>query len=81
MIDIAFTLEVKSGLVGGTVDVEVVGGESVASAFAVSPIKETIDRDIARRRTGCFKSFSCVRRIGQQADNKRLHMSSSVLTE
>jgi hypothetical protein len=41
----------------------VVGGESVASAFLSGPIKETIDRDIAKRRTGCFKGYSCVRRI------------------
>jgi hypothetical protein len=48
-------------------DVITVGDESVASAFLNGPIKETTDRDIAKRRTGCFKRFSCVRRIGQQA--------------
>jgi hypothetical protein len=68
-------------VVAGLVGIEVVGGESVASAFVVSPTKEITDRDIAKRRTGCFKGFSCARRIGQQADNKRLPMSSSVITE
>ena len=70
---IASTLGIKVGE-----DVETFGNESVASAFVVSPVKEIIDREIAKRRTGCFKSFSCARRIGQQAVNKRLPMSSSV---
>jgi hypothetical protein len=59
-------------------DVITVGDESVASAFLNGPIKETIDRDIAKRRTGCFKRFSCVRRIGQQGVKAPAYVDVSV---